>query len=182
MSSDESIEFNEAMEGLPKEVDEETTGLEDGYLLMLSKLLKGVDKRLVKIREKLEKEIENPVHLAKSLEFQRGVMLVQAVVKGTMAHLIQSNIGIDLCLSICGTDLDHMTPSGKPSLIGNFAFMYPESEDELEYHMNVLLTFLDAKSAGWEPGIYSTKNLGEMIEHIEERAKEYEEFVVRGKL
>jgi len=180
--SGETIEFDDAMKELPIEVDEETTGLEDGYLLMLSKLIEGVDKKLVKIRKKLEKEIENPVHLAKSLEFQRGVMLVQAVVKGTMAHLIQKNIGVDLCLSICGTDLDHMTPSGKPSLIGNFAFMYPESEEELEYHMNVLLTFLDAKTAGWEPGIYSTQNLSEMIEQVEAKAKEYEEFVVRGKL
>jgi len=180
--SGETIEFDEAMKDLPLEVDEETTGLEDGYLLMLSKLIEGVDKKLVKIRKKLEKEIENPVHLAKSLEFQRGVMLVQAVVKGTMAYLIQSKIGVDLCLSICGTDLEHITPSGKPSLIGNFAFMYPESEEELEYHMNVLWTFLDAKSAGWEPGIYSTKNLGEMIEQVEKKAKEYEEFVVRGKL
>jgi len=48
--SGETIEFDEAMKDLPLEVDEETTGLEDGYLLMLSKLIEGVDKKLVKIR------------------------------------------------------------------------------------------------------------------------------------
>lgn len=177
-------EFDEALEQLENELEEEVDEdrFKSNYFSFLAKMIDGVDKRMIEIRKKLEKQIDNPKQLAKLIEYQRATILIQAVVKGSIAYLTERKIKTDVCLSICGSDLDHITKSGEPALIGNFAFMYPESEEELEYHMNVLLTFLDAKQAGWKPGIYTTKDLAEVLEKFEKNAEEYEKYTVRGKL
>lgn len=181
------MEFDEALEQLENEMEEEEQTVDEerfkaNYFSFLSKMIDGVDKRMIKIREKLEKQIDNPEQLTKLIEFQRATILIQSIVKGSIAYLTSQKIKTDVCLSICGSDLDHITKSGEPALIGNFAFMYPESEEELEYHMNVLLTFLDAKQAGWKPGIYTTRDLAEVLEKFEKDSEEYEKYTVRGKL
>ena len=64
------MEFDEALEQLENEMEEEEQTVDEerfkaNYFSFLSKMIDGVDKRMIKIREKLEKQIDNPEQLTK---------------------------------------------------------------------------------------------------------------------
>lgn len=152
------------------------------FLLFIYHLIEKVDEKVNELEPKLKEEIKDPKKLVKATEFQRASMLIQAVVKGSIAYLRERKIKIDACVSVCGSDIEDETKRGEPALIGNYALLYPETIDELDYHMSIMLTFLEAKAAGWKPGLYTLKELRESLAKAEQHAEEYEDFVVRGKL
>lgn len=177
----ETIEFDNALDELETEIEYEN--LEDELGATINVLLKGIDERMDKMRERLmDAENADPERVENALEYHKAVMLVQSVLKGSITYLKARDIKLDVLLSLCASDPERITKKGNPSLIGNFAFMWPESMEELDYHINVVVTFLEAKSRGWSPGIYSVKDLKDLQEKIEKEDDEYEEFVVRGKL
>ena len=179
--SEPTIEFDSALEELEMEVEEEDLVKELSGAINV--LLEGIVERMDKMRERLmEPENADPERVENALEYHRAVMLVQSVLKGSITYLKARDIKLDVLLSLCASDPTRITKQGNPSLIGNFAFMWPESMEELDYHINVVVTFLEAKSHGWSPGIYSVKDLKTLQEKIEKEDEEYEEFVVRGKL
>lgn len=176
----ETVEFDNALEELEMEIKEEN--VEEDLGAIINVLLKGIDERMDTMRERLMGEGDDPERVENALEYHRAVMLSQAVLKGSITYLKARDIKLDVLLSVCASDPERLSKQGNPSLIGNFIFMWPESMEELDYHMNVALTFLSAKSRGWSPGIYSVKDLKDLQEKIEKEDDEYEEFVVRGKL
>ncbi len=178
----ETVEFDAALEELEMETIDEN--IEEDLGAVVNVLLKGIDERMGKMRERLMDEGEDvdPERVENALEYHRAVMLAQAVLKGSITYLKARDIKLDVLLSVCASDPKRLSKQGNPSLIGNFVFMWPESEEELDYHMNVAQTFLSAKNHGWGPGIYTVKDLKELQNKIEKEDEEYEEFVVRGKL
>jgi hypothetical protein len=146
--------------------------------------MKEIEVKVKDLEAKLREDSEDfdEDKLMKALDTQKVVMLIQAVLKGGAKWLETKNIQADVVVSLVATNLDQLTKAGEPSLICNYTYMKPETIEDLEYHMNVLMTFLEAREVGWKPGVYTQKDVAEFKKKAEEQAKEYEEFTVRGKL
>jgi hypothetical protein len=158
----------------------------------LGKLKKFIDKATEEIASKVQ-DLEEKLRadhvddldedkLTKALECQKVIMLIQGVLKGSIKWLKTKNIKADVAISLVATNLDQLTKSGDPSLIANYTYMEPETFEDLEYHFNTLMTFLEAREQGWKPGVYTQKDVIEFKKKAEEQAKEYEQFVIKGKL
>ena len=151
----------------------------------INKASKEIHEKVKGLEEKLRADHVDDLDedkLAKALECQRVIMLIQAVLKGSIKWLKTKNIQADVAISLVATNLDQLTKSGDPSLIANYTFMDPETFEDLEYHFNTLMTFLEARQQGWKPGVYTQKDVVEFKKKAEEQAKEYEQFVIKGKL
>lgn len=151
----------------------------------INKATKEISTKVQDLEKKLREDHKDDLDenkLAKALECQRVIMLIQAVLKGSIRWLKTKNIQADVAISLVATNLDQLTKSGEPSLIANYTFMEPETLEDLEYHFNTLMTFLEAREQGWKPGVYTQKDVIEFKKKVEKQAKEYEQFVVKGKL
>jgi len=144
-----------------------------------------VDAKIKKLEDKLREENADNLDedkLSKALDCQKVIMLMQATIKGGIKWLATKNIEGEVAISFVASNLDVLTKQDNPSLICNYTYMQPETIEDLEYHFDVLMTFLEAKKLGWKSGVYTHKDVKEFRKKTEQQAKEYETFVVRGRV